>query len=101
MVTIPRPLLDDGWPDQQDIVLNDVKEVSVQAAQEVVGGKLGHDWALGYTMTVHSSKGPTIKEPWKVLVVDDYLQWSYLSYLAVSWVRHLQQRTHCCPPPGA
>ena len=99
MVTIPGPLLDTG-PDLQELVLNDVVKVSVDTAQEVLDGKWGHDWALGYAMTVHSSQGLTIDEQ-KVWIVDDHLQWSNLAYLAVSRVRYLHQLARCCPPPEA
>lgn len=100
MVTIPGPLHDDG-PDQQELVLNDVVSVSVQTAHEVLAGKWGDDWALGYAMTVHSSQGLTIEDPQKVWIVDDYLQWSNLTYLAVSRVQYLHQLARCCPPPDA
>ncbi|KAK3746657.1 hypothetical protein RRG08_039082 [Elysia crispata] len=102
LVTIPGPLLvDDGQPDQQELVLNDVVEVSVETAQEVLDGKWGQNWALGYAMTVHSSQGLTIKDPQKVWIVDDYIQWSNLAYLAVSRVQYLNQLARCCPPPDA
>jgi hypothetical protein len=100
MVAIPRPLLDDG-PDQQELVLNEVVEVSIETAQEVLDGKWGDDWALGYAMTVHSSQGLTIEDPQKVWIVDDYIQWSNLAYLAVSRVRYLHQLARCCPRPEA
>ena len=101
MVTIPRPLLGNGQPDQQELVLNDVIGVSVGIAEQVLEGKWGHDWALGYAMTVHSSQGLTIDNPKKVWIIDDYLQWSNLSYLDVSRVRYLHQIVRCYPPPDA
>ena len=96
MVTIPGP-----QPTQEELVLNDVVPVSVQTAQEVLNGKWGEDWALGYAMTVHSTQGLTIEDPQKVWIVDDYMQWSNLVYLAVSRVRYLSQLARCCPPPDA
>ena len=39
MVTIPGPPLGNGQPDQQELVLNDVIEVSVGIAEEVLEGK--------------------------------------------------------------
>ena len=60
-------------------------------AREVIGGMLGSDWALGYAITVHSSQGLTIADPQKVWIIDNYLQWSNLAYLAVSRVEHLSQ----------
>ncbi|MEW8689190.1 MAG: hypothetical protein AB2556_25490 [Candidatus Thiodiazotropha sp.] len=36
MVTIPGPLELDGRPDQQELVLNDVVEVPLQNAREVL-----------------------------------------------------------------
>ena len=67
--------------------------------QEVMEGKWGQDWALGYAMTVHSSQGLTIEDPQKVWIVDDYLQWSNIAYLAVSRVQYLHQLERCFPPP--
>ena len=81
--------------------MNDIVQVSVETAREVLDDKWGQDWALGYAMTVHSSQGLTIEDPQKVWVVDDYLQWSNLAYLAVSRVRYLHQLARCCPPPEA
>ncbi|MEW8684769.1 MAG: hypothetical protein AB2556_03080, partial [Candidatus Thiodiazotropha sp.] len=47
MVTIPGPLLPDGRQDQQELVLNDVVEVPLKYAREVLSVKWGSDWALG------------------------------------------------------
>ncbi|KAK3748878.1 hypothetical protein RRG08_022681 [Elysia crispata] len=58
---------------KEELVLNDVVEVSVETAQEVLDGEWGQDWALGYALTVHSSQGLTIKDP--------------------------QKLARCCPPP--
>ena len=92
MVTIPWPLLVlDGRPDQQELVLNDVVEVPLKFADEDLDGKLGLDWALEYALTVHSSQGLTVADPQKVWIIDDYLQWSNLAYLAVSRVEYLSQ----------
>ena len=74
---------------QQDLVRNDVVEVPLKYACEVLGGRRGSDWALGYALTVHSSQGRTIAEPQKVWIINDYLQWSNLAYLAVSHVESL------------
>ncbi|MEW8688323.1 MAG: hypothetical protein AB2556_21130, partial [Candidatus Thiodiazotropha sp.] len=82
MVTIPGPMVPDGRPDQQDLVLNDVVEVPLQNAREVPDGKWGQNWALGYAITVHSSQVLTIADPHKVWIINDYLQWSNLAYLA-------------------
>ncbi|MEW8687811.1 MAG: hypothetical protein AB2556_18525, partial [Candidatus Thiodiazotropha sp.] len=65
MVTIPGPLVVGGRPDQQELVLNDVVEVSWQTAREVLDSKWGQDWALDYAITVHSSQGLTIADPKK------------------------------------
>ena len=96
MVTIPGP---DAA--KEELVLNDVVEVSVETAQEVVDGVWGHDLGLGYAMTVHSSQGLTIEVPQKVWIVNDLLQWSNLAYLAVSRIQYLHQLARCCPPPEA
>ena len=94
MVTIPGPIVH-----QEELVLNEMVEVSVQTAQEVLEGEWGQDWALGYAMTVHSSQGLTIHNPQKVWIIDDYLQWSNLAYLAVSRVEYLSQLERvACPP---
>ncbi|MEW8689410.1 MAG: hypothetical protein AB2556_26600 [Candidatus Thiodiazotropha sp.] len=86
MVTIP------GGPNQEELVLNDVVAVPLKYALEVLGGKWGSDWALVYAITVHSSQGLTIANPQKVWIIDDYLQWSNLAYLAVSRVEYQPAR---------
>ena len=96
LVTIPGPDMA-----KEELVLNDVVEVFVETAQEVLDGEWGQDWALGYALTVHSSQGLTIKDPQRVWIVDDYIQWSNLAYLAVSRVQYLNQLARCCPPPDA
>ena len=70
---------------------------------EVLDGKWGQDWALGYALTVHSSQGLTITDPQKVWIIDDHLQWSNLAYLAVSRVEYLSQleRVVCPPEEGS
>ena len=98
MVTIPGPLLY-GRPDQQELVLNDIVEVPLKYAREVLDGKWGQDWALGYGITVHSSQGLTVADPQTVWIIDDYLQWSNLAYLAVSRVEYMHQLERVvCPP---
>ena len=82
MVTIPGPLLLDGRPDQEELVLNDVVQEGLKYAREVLDGKWDQDWALGYALTVHSSQVLTVADPQKVWIIDDYLQWSNLAYLA-------------------
>ena len=62
MVTIPGPS-PEGRPNQQELVLNDVVEVPLKYAGEVLGGMWDSDWALGYSITVHSSQGLTIADP--------------------------------------
>ena len=100
MVTIPGPS-PEGSPNQQELVLNDVVEVPLKYAREVLGGMWGSDWALGYAITVHSSQGLTIADQQKVWIIDDCLQWSNLAYLAVSRVEHLSQLERViCPPAG-
>ncbi|MEW8688951.1 MAG: hypothetical protein AB2556_24290, partial [Candidatus Thiodiazotropha sp.] len=99
MVTIPGPLVVDGRPDRQELVLNDVVEVSWQTAREVLDGLWGQDWALGYAITVHSSQGLMIADPQKVWIIDDFLQWFNLAYLAVSRVEYMNQlKRVVCPP---
>ncbi|MEW8689107.1 MAG: hypothetical protein AB2556_25075, partial [Candidatus Thiodiazotropha sp.] len=69
MVTIPGPLLD-GRPDQQELVLNDVVEVPLKYAREVLGGK----WARAGLLTMPSqstqAKGVTIADPKKIWIID-------------------------------
>ena len=60
MVTIPGPLLLDGRPDQEELVLNDIVQVDLKYAREVLDGKWGQDWALGYALT---SQGLTVADP--------------------------------------
>ena len=67
MVTIAGPLLN-GRRDQQEL------EVPLKYAREVLDGKWGQDWALGYALTVHSSQGLTVASPQKVWIIDDFLQ---------------------------
>ena len=102
MVTIPGPS-PEGRPNQQELVLNDVVEVPLKYAREVLGGIWGSDGALGYAITVYSSQSLTIADPQKVWIIDDYLQWSNLAYLAVSRVEHLSQlqRVVCPPEEGS
>ena len=102
IVTIPGPS-PEGRPNKQELVLNDVVEVPLKYAREVLGGMWGSDWALGYAITVHSSQGLTIADPQKVWFIDDYLQWSNLAYLAISRVEHLSQleRVVCPPEEGS
>ena len=85
------------------LILNNVVEVPLKYAREVLGGKWGSDWALGYALTVHSSQGHTIHDPKKVWIVDDLQQWSNLAYLAVSRVEYLSQleRVVCPPEDGS
>ena len=98
MVTIPG-LSPEGSRNQQELVLNDVVDVPLKYAREVLGGMWGSDWALGYAITVHSSQGLCIADPQKVWIIDDYLQWSNLAYLAVSRLEHLVQLEWVvCPP---
>ena len=100
IVTIDGPS-PEGRPNQQKLVLNDVVEVPLKYAREVLGGRWGSDWALGYAITVHSSQGLNIADPLKVWIIDDYLQWSNLAYLVVSGVEHLSQLERVvCPPPS-
>ena len=98
----PWPLLD-GRPEQQELVLNDVVEVPLKYAREVLAGKWDQDWALGYALTVHSSQGLTVADPQKVWIIDDFLKWSNLAYLAVSRVEYLSQleRVVCPPEEGS
>ncbi|MEW8688747.1 MAG: hypothetical protein AB2556_23265 [Candidatus Thiodiazotropha sp.] len=103
MVTIPGPLVLDGRPDQQELVLNDVVELPLQNAREVLDGKWCQNWALGYAITVHSSQGLTIADPQNVWIIDDFLQWSKFAYLVVSRVEYMHklERVVCSPKEGS
>ena len=86
-----------GSEDQQELVLNDVVQVSIEAAE----GELSRavtDWRFGYAMTVLSTQGLTVKNPQKVWIIDDYMQWSNLAYLAVSRVEYMSQLTRVVQP---
>ncbi|MEW8688832.1 MAG: hypothetical protein AB2556_23690 [Candidatus Thiodiazotropha sp.] len=102
MVTIPGPLVLDGsdfQSHQQELVLNDVVEVPLQNAREVLDGKWDQNWPPCYAITVHSSQGLTIADPQKVWIIDGFLQWSNLAYLAVSRVEYMYQLERVvCPP---
>ena len=56
--------------------------------------------ASAMAFTVYSSQGLTIKSPQKVWIIDDYLQWSNLSYLAVSRVEYIGQLQRIASPPA-
>ena len=88
IITIPGSS-PEGRPNQQELVLTDVVDVPLKYAREVLGGIWGSDWAVRYAITVHSSQGFTIADPQKV--IDDYLRWSNLAYLAVTRVEHPSQ----------
>ncbi len=94
MVTIP------GTNQKEELVLNDIVLVTIEAAEQAIKTP---DWRLGYAMTVHLSQGLTIHNPQKVWIIDDYLQWSNLAYLAVSRVQYLSQleRVACPPEEGS
>ena len=50
-------------------------------------------------MSAYSSQDLTIHDPQKVWIIDDYLQWSNLAYLAVSRVEYMRQLERVvCPP---
>ena len=90
LVTIP------GTNQKEQLVLNDIKVVTIKTAEAAIQTD---DWRLGYALTVHSSQGLTIKDPQKVWIIDDYLQWSNLTYLAVSRVEYMHQLERVvCPP---
>ncbi|MCG8044998.1 MAG: hypothetical protein N0E48_04895 [Candidatus Thiodiazotropha endolucinida] len=54
--------------------MNDVVNVSLQTARDVLDGIWGQDLALGYVITIHSSQGLTIADPHVVWIIDDFLQ---------------------------
>ena len=84
----------------EELVLNDIVDVPIDAVETAI--QTG-DWRLGYSITVHSSQGLTIHNPQKVWIIDDYLQWSNLAYLAVSRVEYMHQleRVVCPPEEGS
>jgi len=94
MVTIP------GTDQKAELVLNDIHHVTIQASEAAIRTD---DWRLGYALTFHTSQGLTIKDPQKVWIIDDYLQWSNLTYLAVSRVEYMRQleRVVCPPEEGS
>ncbi len=57
------------------------------------------DWELGYTMTIHTSQGMTLKAPQSVWVIDENLAWDNLIYLAVGHVKYLSQLIWVETPP--
>ena len=88
LVTIP------GTDRREELVLNDIVYVTIEAAE-----RADMDWRLGYALTLHSSQGLTIHAPQKVWIVDDYLEWSNLAYLAVSRVEYMHQLDRVVRPP--
>ena len=97
---MPVPLLyhpKDSRKQREELALNDVIQVTIEAAEKAVKTD---DWRLGYALTVHSSLGLTIKSPQKVWIIDDYLQWSNLAYLAVSRVEYIGQLQRIASPPA-
>ena len=50
-------------------------------------------------MTVHSTQRRTVKHPQKVWIIDDYMQWSNLAFLAVSRVEYMDQLTRVVVSP--
>ena len=84
MMTIP------GTNQKEELVLNDIVYVDKLIAEKCLDGKF-LDWNLGYSMNIHSSQGLTISDPQKVWIIDDFLQWSNIAYLAVSRVEYLHQ----------
>ena len=88
-----------GTDEKENLVLNDIVDVTIEAAEKAIAGTATSDWRLGYALTVHSSQGLTIHSPQKVWIIDNYLQWSNLPYLAVSRVEHMRQLQRvACPP---
>ena len=76
-------------------------QVPLKYAREVLDGKWGQDWALGYALTVHSSQGLIVADLQKAWIIDDFLQLSNLAYLAVSRVEYLSQLERVvCPHRG-
>ena len=67
-----------GTQRKEELVLNDVVNVKIDAAEREIRTD---DWQLGYSVTVHLSQSLTIHNPQKVWIIDDYLQWSNLAYL--------------------
>ena len=47
-------------------------------------------WRLGYATTIHSSQGLTITDT-IMYIIDDFIEWDNLIYLAVSRVRRINQ----------
>ena len=77
-----------GTDRKENLVLNDIVGVPIDAVESAIETK---DWGLGYAITIHSSQGLTIKAPQKVWIIDEYLTWCNLAYLAVSRVEYLHQ----------
>ncbi len=47
-------------------------------------------WRLGYASTIHSTQGLTITDT-IVWIIDDFIEWDNLVYLAISRVRRMNQ----------
>ena len=70
--------------------MNDIVNVPIEIAEQVLKHQ-SDDWCVGYAFTVNSSQGVTLQDPQKVWIIDDFLQWLNLTYLAVSRVEYMRQ----------
>ena len=78
-----------GIQQQQQLVLNDIVFVNIHAVEDALNMD-NSPWILGYAATIHSSQGLTITDT-IVWIIDNYIEWDNLIYLAVSRVRRITQ----------
>ncbi|CAG8838656.1 17699_t:CDS:10, partial [Gigaspora margarita] len=76
---------------KNDIIYLPLNTLSDKFLQGMLGKEKAIDWELGYTMTIHTSQGMTLKAPQRVWVIDEHLAWDNLIYLAVGHVEYLGQ----------
>ena len=74
---------------QQELVLNDIVEVDLSVVKDAIHAS-NSPWRLGYSTTIHSSQGLTITDT-IMWIIDDFIEWDNLIYLAVSRVRRIGQ----------
>jgi len=70
-------------------VLNDIVFVDLSVVRDAINA-INSPWRLGYAITIHSSQGLTITDT-TMYIIDDFIEWDNLIYLAASRVRKINQ----------
>ncbi|CAG8823345.1 15098_t:CDS:1, partial [Gigaspora rosea] len=90
--------------EKEELVKNDIEylllnTLSDKFLKDILADTKVIDWELGYTMTIHTSQGMTLKSPQRVWVIDENLTWDNLIYLAVGRIEYLSQLIRVEAPP--